>query len=298
METEKTSYGAFERFLYLFFIPALFTVILTVVLLSLFNYDVSNTLLKTANSIPVISSIVPDPKSDGEEAVEETEVGTPKAEDMEMLKSRIQELEAELALKGTSESDKDKQILDLQARIEELTLQLDTKKADDDAYQAQIQEVASMYARMAPNKAAPILENLTRNERLLVLQAMKPSERVAVLEKMNPTIAAESSILLKDSTPSDNPELLALQERLDLYEDDNKQESGNALSNEELGQTFAAMTAANAASVLLEMNKTNSAQVTNILREMNVQARSSILTELSNLSEEEAAKISARLSAK
>ena len=70
-EYEKTSYGTFEKFFYLFFIPVIFTAILSFVLLSVFDYNVMNTALKLGNKIPFVEKIIPDPETAAEETEEE-----------------------------------------------------------------------------------------------------------------------------------------------------------------------------------------------------------------------------------
>jgi hypothetical protein len=61
-EMEELGLSGFERFLYIFFIPIVFAVIGIGVLLSLFDTNIYNNILKQANKIPLVGAIVPEPK--------------------------------------------------------------------------------------------------------------------------------------------------------------------------------------------------------------------------------------------
>ena len=147
---------------------------------------------------------------------------------------------------------------------------------------------------MTPSKAAPIIEKLTLHERVLVLGAMRTDDRVKILEKMDPKIAAETTILLKDTVPVKDTEIAALQERLKQYELASSNDP-EKLSSFDLGNTFAGMTPQSAAVVLVEMMKSNQPQVVAIMKAMDTQARSRILTAMADVSKESAAAITAEM---
>src|SRR5690554_6090890 len=118
---ERTSYGAFERFLYIFFIPVLFTVILTVVLLSLFGYNVSRSILDVANRIPVINKVIPDPDSNvSEPGLVMDSQPLPKAEDIQILKDQIAKLENEKRQGEAALSTSQAKLDDLQKEFDAL----------------------------------------------------------------------------------------------------------------------------------------------------------------------------------
>lgn len=304
-ELEKSTYSAFERFLYWFFIPIVFTVVLVGALLSLFDYDVMNQVLKVGNKIPIVNTVLPEPKADPKAATA-TQAEKPKANEtsQESLESVVDKLKKELAAKDaelqaadSAYQQKDQALKEMQAKFSAYEEQVKTKAKTDAEYEAQIQQMASMYAKMTPSKAAPILESMTLQEQVLVMGQMKPDERVKILEKMDAKKAADVSISLKDVVPAKDRQIAALQERLKLNEDTKSKTNADAqkMSKSDLGQTFANMTADSAATLLIEMEKANSAKVTEILNATDNQARSKIMSAIAKQSKETAATITGRL---
>jgi flagellar motility protein MotE (MotC chaperone) len=294
---EKSTYSAFERFLIWFFIPLVFTTVLLGVLLSIFDYDVKNSVLRLANQIPLVHRIVPDVAESGNAAVTPgTAQDTPLSlqDEVQRLNQRIADQEAELKQVYEANREKDRNIEELKAQIAALEEQLKGKTVSEEEYNSKIQQLAATYASMTPSKAAPIIEKLTLHERVLVLGAMRTDDRVKILEKMDPKIAAETTILLKDTVPVKDTEIAALQERLKQYELASSNDP-EKLSSFDLGNTFAGMTPQSAAVVLVEMMKSNQPQVVAIMKAMDTQARSRILTAMADVSKESAAAITAEM---
>lgn len=305
MDAEKPTFNAFERFLYWFFIPIVFTMVLVGALLSLFDYNFMNQLLKIGDKVPVLSAVLPDPKSDNVPALNKTvpaeaEISPEQAAAqteaaINDLKKQLAQLQQELKSADESFLQKDQALKDLQAKYTALEDQTKQKAKTDEEYQAKIKETASMYAKMSASKAAPIMQNLTLAEQVLLLSEMKVDERVAILEKMDPAKAAEASIYLKDTTPARDKQIAALQERLKLNEQSQSSGAAAKLSKSDLGQTFASMTPKSAAQLLIEMEKTSPAKVTEILNSMDTASRSRLMSSLSDISKETAASITTRL---
>ncbi|MCS7461894.1 hypothetical protein N0M98_17290 [Paenibacillus doosanensis] len=303
LDVENTSsYGAMERFLIWFLIPFVFTAVLLGVLLTIFDYDVMNGVLRAANKIPVIQNIVPDPKPKPGEAKTQTSDGQQKSasaapspeETIQALNAKLDEKEQEIDKTNSALVQRDQTIKELQQKNSELTEQMKSKAQSDEEYTAQIQQLASMYAKMTPSKAAPIMENLTQSELVLVLSMMKTDDRVKILEKMDAKKAADASILLKDQTTVKDREIAALQERLQQNSASDAKAS-QKISKDDLGATFANMAPKSAATVLLEMQNSNPDKVLSILSSMDSAGRSKVLTAIAEQSKETAALISARL---
>lgn len=296
LEKEKSTYGPFERFMYLIFIPIIFTVILITVLLSMFGYDVMDPLLRAANKVPGLSNVVPDPKAEPDPTLTEQAPGTSSvtAEEVVALKAKISALNQELLTAKSDVTAKTAELESMQAKLDVLTAELEEKTLSDEEYLARIRSLAKVYTGMSPSKAAPVLEQLTLAERVLVLNQMKSSAQVDILEKMNPVIAAETSILLKDVEPVKDQQIAALQSRLDLLEQEGSSET-KSLTSDELSLTIATMNPGSAAEVLLEMMKANSNKVIQILQGMDVAARSAIMNAISQEDAEVAATIAAKL---
>ncbi|MFK7695835.1 MotE family protein [Paenibacillus sp. HJGM_3] len=293
-DVEKSSYGAFERFLF-FATPIIFTVVLLGVLFAMFDQSLLNGMLRTANRIPVLNQIIPDPAKPADRTTPAKTGGTETTPDaqVEELKNTIKQLEADLNATDSNNQKKDQTIKDLNAKVAALEEQMKTKSQTDEEYRAQVQQLANMYAKMLPSKSAPILENMTLKEAVLVLSEMKPDDRGKVLEKMDPKKAADASIQLKDIVPSKDRQMAALQERLEVNQA--QAATPQQISKEDLGATFSAMDAKSAATILLEMNTLNQAKVMSILSTMDSAARSRVLAEISKTNKAIAATLSSKL---
>ncbi|WP_248926372.1 MotE family protein [Paenibacillus hamazuiensis] len=295
----SSSYSAFERFLIWFLIPFVFTAVLLGVLLTIFGYDIKGDVLKAAEKIPGLSKVLPAPKTnaDSKTAANSQQQTEDKAQSQDQMSAlvnqKLAEKDAELQKAEEAIRQRDQTIKDLQAKSSSLDDKVKQKTQSDDEYATQIQQLASLYAKMNPSKSAPIIENLTPQEQVLVLSMMKQDDRVKILEKMDAKKAADASIMLKDQVSVKDREIAALQERLKQNEAANK--STQKLSKDDLGSTFANMTPKSSATVLLEMQNSNPDKVISILSSMDSQGRSKIIAAMADISKETAALISARL---
>jgi len=296
LDVEKQGYSGFERFMF-FVTPVLFTLILLGVLLTIFNFDLRNKLLSIGNSIPFLEQVLPDP------VVSSSEV------DEEKLKSdnstaKIQELNAQLVNKDASlkQANEEKakqaeQIKDLQGQVDQLKRANGEKQRDEEQYQANIKELAGMYAKITPSKAAPILESMELEEAVLVLSAMRPDDRVRILEKMNPKKAADATMMLKDNTPAKDKQIAALQARVNKKEAANAQSQSTLLDTAQLKDTFSKMNAKSAGELLMKMSDVSPSKVLRILNAVDSASRSSILAEMAKLNEGKTAQLVTKLMA-
>ncbi|WP_068774627.1 MotE family protein [Paenibacillus sp. FJAT-26967] len=292
---ESSSGGGLERFLVWFLIPFVFTAVLLGVLLSVFDYDIMKTVQRTMHKLPVVGEMIPQPKEDAQAESAKTpsaaDAEKEKTKEVEQLNNKVEELETELGKADQMIAKQDERIAELKQEQAELS---NKQLAEQDAeYDKKVRELATVYARMMPSKAAQIIQNLSPKETILVLNAMKTDERVKILEKMDPKKAADASIALKDLTSAENQKIAALQERLEIQNSPNADTA--KMTKVELSQTFAAMKANQAAKVLTDMYGKNSAQVLNILREMDNTSRASLMNEIAVISKETAASITGNL---
>ncbi|TXK70182.1 hypothetical protein [Paenibacillus sp. N3.4] len=297
---EGASYSALERFLIWFVIPFVFTAVLLFVLLSIFDYDIKSSIQKALHNTPVIGTIVPAPKeksivtSSGKALTSEESLKS-KDEEIAKLNARVAELQAAVQKSDTTTEQKDRSLKDAQTKMTELEEKLKDKTQTEEEYANQITQLANMYAKMTPSKAAPIIEALTPKEMVLVFSMMKPDSRGAILEKMDPTKAATASIGLKDVIPVRDKEMAALQERLATNGVKDTTKATTTVSKSDLGQTFANMTPKSASNVLLEMNKSNPDKVLSVLSGMDNSSRSKVMSALSDADKVVAASITAKL---
>lgn len=295
-EAEQSELSTFERFLYWFVVPVVFLIVLLTVLMTLFGYDTKGEIMRMAGKLPLVGSYIQDSKSAPADKTAEEPAAKDAGLDQQIatLTAKIQQQEADLKLSEEQYAKKDQEAKELQAKNDQLEEQLKSKTLSDEEYVNQIRQTSTMYAKMMPSKAAPIIENLTLQERVLILSEMKVEDRVRILEKMDPKIAAEASIYLKDTVPVRDREIAALQERLKLKEAE-ASKGTQKLTGSDIGETFANMTPKSAATILIEMYGVNSAKVIDILSAAETQARSKIMSEMATLDKAKAAAISNRL---
>ncbi|ANE47541.1 hypothetical protein SY83_16040 [Paenibacillus swuensis] len=303
MDTEKSSYSSFERFLF-FLTPIVFTLVLVLVLLTMFNYDIKSSLLSVAGKIPIVNSWLPESTNVMTQGEDETGAGEgegvtkgqtfPPSIKIKDLEAKLISLQGQLKTASDASAAKDAQIESLTKQISALKTQNTVKSENTVQYDEQVKGLADVYAKMSPSKSAPIIENLTKSEQVLVLSQMKDDDQTRILEKMEPKKAAEASILLKDSVKSSNLQIKALQERLDQYTKGGAKPS-STITRADLAQTIASMTPGSAADMLLEMNKTSKEKVLQILNAMDTAARSRVLSSMTELSKTDTAKITTRL---
>ena len=292
VEAEKT-YSGLERFMF-FLTPILFTLVLVGVLLTLFSPDVRSRMLETANRIPLLERIVPDPPADGqpldENAIREMNQGEKIAE----LKALLAEKEAELAELAGIRADLEQTVAQLEARIEELTRQSAERQLSDEEYQARISELATMFGQMAASKAAPILESMTIEEMVLIMDAMRPEIRVSIMEKMTPGVAAEVTVRLKDTVTAKDRQIAALQARINEYESAQAASPAN-LGDDQVILTFSSMNPDSAAQILLQMASLNQAKVLELLGSIPAAARADIIEAMNSRDSQTTAQLVNRL---
>ncbi|MNS04051.1 MgtE intracellular N domain protein [compost metagenome] len=290
-EEEKESSGkGFARFLFIV-TPILFTVVLVGVLLTLFNVNFKNEFLKIGNNIPIVKDWLPDPAGTTKQA--ESSEATIKG-----LKDQVSEQDASLKKANEATKAQADKVKELQTKLDEANKVVSDQKSQDAVkqesdYQKEVKKLANLYGSMNPGKAAAILGNLTTEETVQMLNAMSNESKTAILEKMDPKKAADVSILLKDAKPSEDMAIAALQSRLnkDATTTPATTSSSTGLSDKEIGQTFAAMTPANAAALLLETNKTSPDKTLKILKSVDDTSRSKILSAMNDVDSTAAAKI-------
>ncbi|WP_438350137.1 MotE family protein [Paenibacillus sp. FA6] len=285
-EDEKESAGGFERFLVLI-IPIIFTIVLVGVLLILFNMDIRNSVLGFAKKVPIVQNWVPEPNLDPEK----TKLQESK-EEMKSVEATVKELKNQLVAKETeleqereSNAQQEAQLNDLASKLEALkqeSVEEVPEENIDVEYQKQIDDLAKMYANMSPSKAAPILQNMTLEETVLLFNSMKNDSRMAILEKMDPKVAAEVTMLMKDTKSALDLQIAALQSRL-KKNDTTSVPTPTNLNKSQLSQTFANMTPKSAADLLFQTYKISPDKTLEILRSVTDATRSSLLGQMSSI---------------
>lgn len=286
LDLEKESSTGMERVMFVL-IPIVFTAVLVAVLLTLFNMDFRDGLLKVANKIPYVNNWVPDPKLTPEEQKAADAKAQTESSDatIKQLKTELTEQTAQLEQATTAKAEQDKKVQELEQKIssieEQQTAQAEQQKdssaTNEDPYLKQVKSLSSMYEDMRPSKSAPILQNMTNEEVVQLLSFMRPENQVRILEKMDPQLAADITQELKNATNSSDLSVAALQSRIKKEAATPSSTSSTNLDTTQLGATFSSMNADTGAKLILETNKISPDKALNILSSVDAATRSKLL---------------------
>lgn len=295
IEDKEKQYSVLERIL-LFTTPILFTIILLGGLLLLVNSDWRDSVLAWADEVPILNKIIPDQDKSktAEKDDKKKEVkGPTEAEQITELKNLLASKDIDLRTLADKRKELEQQVSELNQQLKELKNKDEQTRISEEEYAKQVKDLANMYAKMMPSKAAPIMENLTIEEMVLVFNAMNSENRVKIMEKMNAKVAAEVSIRLKDITPSSNPEIAALQSRLNKQEAVSKSQTG--LDSTQLSQTFSSMSSKSAAEIILETAKISNDKALAILNKVDDATRSKLLSAMTEIDKVTTAKLFSKI---
>lgn len=293
-EMEKQSYSMLERIMFLM-TPILFTIVLLGVLFTLFNVDFRNKIFEAGNSVPFLKDVLPEPKvatNPNDDDKLKNENLSAKIAD---LQTKLTAVENELAQATQTKASLEQSFKDLESDNAQLKRVNDEQLLEDEQYEAKIQELASMFSKITPSKAAPILQSMTLEEMVLVFSSMRADDRVRIMEKMNPQTAADAAMMLKDSVKSKDLQISALQARLDSQKTKDTKPASSLLDQEQLSGTFTAMDAKSAAELLIKMVDVSPIKVLRILNAVDNNTRSAIIAQMSALNETTTAQLVSKL---
>ncbi|WP_238188978.1 MotE family protein [Paenibacillus sp. L3-i20] len=291
---EKQGYSGFERFMFMM-VPIIFVIVLLLVLLSLFDVDFRNQALQLGQSVPVLKNVLPEPKVAGNSMDDNGIRSIKMTEKIKELETELAAVKSELAAANSTTDSQSQAVKGLQDENATLKKLNEDKQLDSEQYSAKITELASMFSKMTPGKAAPIVQNMEMDEVVLLFSSMRPDDRVRIMEKMDPKIAADATMKMKDSESVKDMQIAALQARLDKEEVNNNKPVSSTLDPDQLSATFSAMDAKSAGEMLIKMMDISPSKVLRILNSVNDATRSSILTEMSNIDEAATANIMTKL---
>ncbi|WP_231637506.1 MULTISPECIES: MgtE protein [Bacillales] len=293
-ENEKQGYSTLERIMFLM-TPILFAIVLLGVLYTLFNIDFRNKVLEAGNSVPFLKDVLPEPKVAGGAVNDDVLKTANMSSKIADLQAQLTAIESELAAANQTKSALEQEVKDLENDNSQLKSSNDEQLLEDEQYQAKIQELAGMFSKITPSKAAPILQSMTLDEMVLVFANMRPDDRVRIMEKMNPQTAADAAMKLKDNVKVKDLQIAALQAKLDAQKTPQKTQASSVLDETQLSATFTAMAPKSAAELLVKMVDVSPSKVLRILNAVGDAPRSTILSEMSAINETVAAQLVAKL---
>lgn len=293
-DMEKQGYSAMERLMFLM-TPILFAIVLLGVLYTLFNIDFRNKILEAGNSVPFLKDVLPEPNVvDGTLNDDELKTANMSAKIAD-LQAKLTAIESELAAANQTKTTLEQAVKDLESDNNQLKRVNDEVLLEDDQYQAKIVELSSMFSKITPSKAAPILQSMTLEEMVLVFANMRADDRVRIMEKMNPQTAADVAMMLKDNVTAKDMQISALQARLNAQETSTTKPVSSVLDQEQLSATFTAMDAKSAGELLIKMVEVSPSKVLRILNAVDDQTRSAIIAEMSAINETTTAQLVSKL---
>lgn len=293
-DMEKQGYSAVERLMFLM-TPILFAIVLLGVLYTLFNIDFRNKILEAGNSVPFLKDVLPEPNvADGALNDDELKTANMSAKIAD-LQAKLTAIESELAAANQTKSTLEQAVKDLESDNNQLKRVNDEELLEDEQYLAKIQELSSMFSKITPSKAAPILQSMTLEEMVLVFANMRADDRVRIMEKMNPQTAADVAMMLKDNVTAKDLQISALQARLNDQETSDTKPVSSVLDQEQLSATFTAMDAKSAGELLIKMVEVSPSKVLRILNAVDDQTRSAIIAEMSAINETTTAQLVSKL---
>lgn len=293
-EMEKQSYSMLERIMFLM-TPILFTIVLLGVLFTLFNVDFRNKVFEAGNSVPFLKDVLPEPKVANNPNDDDKLKNENLSAKIADLQTKLTAVENELAQATQTKASLEQSFKDLESDNAQLKRVNDEQLLEDEQYEVKIQELASMFSKITPSKAAPILQSMTLEEMVLVFSSMRADDRVRIMEKMNPQTAADAAMMLKDSVKSKDLQISALQSRLDSQKTKDTKPASSLLDQEQLSGTFTAMDAKSAAELLIKMVDVSPSKVLRILNAVDNNARSAIIAQMSALNEATTAQLVSKL---
>ncbi|SFA38256.1 Flagellar motility protein MotE, a chaperone for MotC folding [Anoxybacillus pushchinoensis] len=189
-ETKKTS--KLQWFLFVVFIPLLFTISIVLLVLTFSGINVFEQGKKYAAQLPFISQWV-----EGTEANEKKKL----QEQLVELKATIVEKEKQLKEANDAIKEKEAEIDALQqeiARLQAEKEQVQEPTTTPPAEQTSTPrvDVVKMYETMSPRKAAEIIPQMSDQEAVNLLSKLKTDKVAAILEKMDAQNAAKYTSLL------------------------------------------------------------------------------------------------------
>lgn len=293
-DMEKQGYSAMERLMFLM-TPILFAIVLLGVLYTLFNIDFRNKILEAGNSVPFLKDVLPEPNVAGgalnDDALKTANMSAKIAD----LQAKLTAIESELAAANQTKTTLEQAVKDLESDNNQLKRVNDEELLEDEQYQAKIVELSSMFSKITPSKAAPILQSMTLEEMVLVFANMRADDRVRIMEKMNPQTAADAAMMLKDNVTAKDLQISALQARLNAQDTSDTKPVSSVLDQEQLSATFTAMDAKSAGELLIKMVEVSPSKVLRILNAVDDQTRSAIIAEMSAINETTTAQLVSKL---
>ncbi|MBM6618443.1 MotE family protein [Bacillus suaedaesalsae] len=190
-EKESTFLGKIQWLFFVVFIPLLFAIAVTLVVLNIAGVDVEGAVKKYGAHVPGVSKLVADKNTINIEDKLRKDIGDLEATNKEQI-DQISSLEKEI-------EQRDKELDQLKSKIDELTEQLNDEESEQANSTQTKKEISKAFESMSAKNAAAIVAEMQASEALKILQALSTDTLSSILEKMDPVEAAKYTELLSNS---------------------------------------------------------------------------------------------------
>jgi flagellar motility protein MotE (MotC chaperone) len=257
LEEIEKPYSKLQWLFYIIIVPTIFTLLLVGIILTFLGVNVVDSVLATGHKVPGLSSILPEPKGSIYQESETQSV----EQSLQEAQERATQSEQEIGLLESEIAQKTEEVAKLTEQIEQLKKEMEDKRLSEEERLNKLRELAQIYEGMSTSKSAAIIENLSLQEAALILNQMTSQDQSAIMAKLTPTYAAKLTIVMKEMELAENPEVAALQERVNLLMnmvDKQEDGEGSTISIMQMVNTFSQMPPPQAATILTDMSGTDS----------------------------------------
>jgi flagellar motility protein MotE (MotC chaperone) len=194
---EEKKVNKFQWFLGVIVVPALFTVTVALIVLTVAGVNVFEKADELAEKVPFLSS---DKEKETVQTSEKME------SQLTELKAQLKEREATLADLESEVESKDQQIEQIQLEKEQLERTIDDLTATQEENKRAFKDIVSTYETISAKKAAPIIIQMSDEEATAILSNISSDTLASIMEQMDPANAAKYTALLTNESTVDEEE--------------------------------------------------------------------------------------------
>lgn len=183
LERVEKQYSFFEKLIYLFIIPVLVVLTLTLGALTYYGinvFELANDLMPSNTETVTTVKDSNDESSNKDKKVQEDAIN----QNIVLLERQLQE--------------KQNEILKLQEQLKDASMKINELESEREEIKKSIKELSNMYERMPTRKAAKIMVELEEELALKILTSLSSNKVSAILAQLDPTEAAKFTKLLSE----------------------------------------------------------------------------------------------------
>ena len=183
LERVEKQYSFFEKLIYLFIIPVLVVLTLTLGALTYYGinvFELANDLMPSNTETVTTVKDSNDESSNKDKKVQEDAIN----QNIVLLERQLQE--------------KQNEILKLQEQLKDASMKINELESEREEIKKSIKELSNMYERMPTRKAAQIMVELEEELALKILTSLSANKVSAILAQLDPTEAAKFTKLLSE----------------------------------------------------------------------------------------------------